>query len=141
MSPDKLLPAARSAEARVLVADADLAVRSLLVDVLELEGLCATTAASGDEVLEVLRRDSPRLVLLDPSLNGFKPARFVNACRATRRREAVPVVVLSALPRAPDALCRLATVAFMRKPFDIDELLEVVCRYYNATPRQLEPPP
>ena len=119
----------------VLVADDDPAFREVLADLLQDEGLRVSTAGTGDEVLTAVTDASPDLVLLDARMPRLEPAAFAHAWRAAGC-QGVPVVILSALTEVPDPLCGLSAVAPMRKPFNLDELLEVVAHYCpTAWPR------
>jgi DNA-binding response OmpR family regulator len=120
----------------VLVADDDPAFREVLADLLQDEGLRVSTAGTGDEVLCAVSGDSPDLVLLDARMPRLEPTAFARAWRAAAGCRSVPVVVISGLTDVPDPLCGLSAVAPMRKPFDLDELLEVVAHYCpTAWPR------
>jgi DNA-binding response OmpR family regulator len=127
MWPDQ--PGRVDGTAHVLVADDDPTLRGVLAELLEEEGLRVTTASSGDEVLALLRHDTPDLVLLDARMPCLEPSSFVRDWRAIAQTEGVPVVVLSGLAEVPGPLCRLSAGALLRKPFDVDYLLDVVVQY------------
>jgi DNA-binding response OmpR family regulator len=82
-----------------------------------------TAAPSGEEGLEISRRDLPDVVILDlglPDISGFE------VLRRLRRFSNTPVLVLSAMPyedSAPEAFKYEADV-YMTKPFRSAELLE-----------------
>ena len=125
MSPNQA-PAANGARAHVLVADDDPALRDLLADVLASEGLRVTTARTGQEVLRQMAADALDLVLLDVRMPRLEPAAFARAWRAAAPGQDVRVVVLSGLAQVPEPLRALSAVAPVRKPFDLDELLDLV---------------
>jgi two-component system response regulator MprA len=127
--------------AHVLVADDDRAMRDVLVDMLGLEGLSATTAATAEQVLDAITRESLDLVLLDADLRCPEPTSFASAWQAAPQHAGLPLVILSARSEVPDGLCDLSPVAFVRKPFDIDELLSLVCRYSARTRQPAEAAP
>jgi CheY-like chemotaxis protein len=65
---------------RILVADDEDEIRSMLVLLLEAEGWLVAEAASGDEALERCRHESFDLAVLDymmPGMNGIQVARFL----------------------------------------------------------------
>ena len=116
---------------RVLVVDDDRVIQQLLEVNLELEGYeVVATASDGKEALEKIRELRPDLVILDimmPKMDGLEVCRRL---RADPQLAAIPVVLLSA--RAQDMDIRegleLGASAYLTKPFDPVELLEVVGR-------------
>ena len=80
----------------VLVIDDDARDRRLIADTLEPEGYSVLSAESGEEGIELVRRDRPSVVLLDllmPGLDGFA---VVERLRADPSTADVPIVVLTA---------------------------------------------
>jgi CheY-like chemotaxis protein len=65
---------------RILVADDEHEIRSMLAMFLEAEGWLVVQAASGDEALELCRHESFDVAVLDymmPGMNGLQVARFL----------------------------------------------------------------
>jgi two-component system response regulator CpxR len=117
-----------SPAAPILVVDDDADIREIMTVALESSGYPVISAADGIECLEMLRRRGrPRLILLDlmmPRMDGWA---VCAALAADPQLAGVPVVVLTGNSRAtPAGLC---AAGFLRKPFDLPALLEVVRRY------------
>jgi CheY-like chemotaxis protein len=115
----------------ILVVDDDEDIREFVSMALRLEDYPVETAAHGAEALRKVRQDPPSLVLLDlmmPVMDGWK---FVQTCRNEGLCQQVPVVVMSASARA-QAAEELQAHAFLAKPFDLDELFQVVQRFRGA---------
>jgi CheY-like chemotaxis protein len=131
-SHHELTPPGRRPPVLIVEDDADL--REMMAQILTLEGFGAQTAANGREALEYLgrldRTARPKVILLDlmmPIMDGWE---FRRRQRADPAMAAVPVVVLTALDQARAA--DLQPDAFLRKPLDLDQLLELV-RHYCRT--------
>ena len=80
----------------VLVIDDEARDRRLIADTLEAEGYSVLSAESGEEGIELARRERPTVVLLDllmPGLDGFA---VVERMRADATTADVPIVVLTA---------------------------------------------
>jgi two-component system cell cycle response regulator len=113
------------AERRILVADDDRAMLSLLSWLLKEQGYSVATATSGQELLRQLEAGAPDLLLLDimmPEMDGVQVLRQI---KGDQRWHDVPVMMVSALP-PEDAAVRtlgLGAVDFIRKPFRVRELL------------------
>lgn len=112
----------------ILVVDDDSGVRQTLEWALQDEGFAVVTAADGREALQLVAERSPDLILLDmamPVLDGFG---FSSALRQ-RHGDGIPIVVLTADGRAAQKAARVGAVDYLRKPFDLDEL---VARVWNG---------
>jgi CheY-like chemotaxis protein len=115
----------------VLIVEDDFDIREVLTEVLQDEGYAVAGAANGLEAIELLRTEAaaPSLILLDlmmPVMSGWQ---FVAEQRQDPRLEAIPVVVVSADGNLSEKATSLGASGYLRKPIEIDSLLEVVQRY------------
>jgi DNA-binding response OmpR family regulator len=123
--------AASVAGKRVLVVDDDRVIQQLLEVNLELEGYqVAGTASDGQEAIAMAAELKPDLILLDimmPKMDGLEVCRQL---KADPKLSKIPIVLLSA--RAQDMDIRegleIGADAYLTKPFDPVELLDVVGR-------------
>jgi CheY-like chemotaxis protein len=123
--------AASVAGKRVLVVDDDRVIQQLLEVNLELEGYqVAGTASDGQEAIAMAAELKPDLILLDimmPKMDGLEVCRHL---KADPKLSKIPIVLLSA--RAQDMDIRegleIGADAYLTKPFDPVELLDVVGR-------------
>jgi two-component system response regulator MtrA len=79
---------------KILAIDDDLALTDLLAMLLQSHGFEVITTNDTETGIEIIRTESPDLVLLDlmiPKMDGWK------ACAAIRTFSKVPILVLSAL--------------------------------------------
>ena len=114
----------------VLIVDDEQHIRLLIEQALEEladDGVDLFTAADGDEALEVIEAHHPDLVFLDvmmPRKNGFDVCRAVKQDLGLRDTH---VVLLTAKGQAYDREQGMAAGAdaYLTKPFDPDELLEL----------------
>ena len=110
-------------DARILVIEDELPMRTALADCLEGEGYRVLTATDGPTGLERAVREKPDLVLLDimmPRLDGYA------LCAELRRLTIpVPVLILTAKGQVEDRVRGLDAGAddYLVKPFSTDELL------------------
>lgn len=109
----------------VLVVEDEFAIADTVRSVLAAEGYSVAVAQDGKEALELMTSVKPALVLSDCMMPGMDGYQLLEAIRATPHFAKVPVVLMSAVPpRARPAEARWN--AFLRKPFGIDGLIEVV---------------
>jgi two-component system, OmpR family, alkaline phosphatase synthesis response regulator PhoP len=107
---------------KILVADDDKKTVELIKLYLERDGYRVQVAYDGREAIELARRKSPDLIVLDlmlPSVDGL------DVCRALRAESQVPVIMLTARTTEEDRLAGLDTGAddYVTKPFSPRELV------------------
>ena len=109
---------------KILIIDDSADARALAKARLAQEGHEVLFAAEGAEGLEIVRRETPDLVLLDvdmPDLGGFEVCRLLKDDAAT---SSIPVIFLSGSGDAGDKArgLDLGAVDYVTKPFDAFEL-------------------
>lgn len=113
---------------RVLVVDDNKVIRQLIRVNLELEGFEVVTAADGAECLEIVHQVRPHVITLDvvmPRLDGLHTA---SRLRADARTRHVPVAIISGCQCEVDIGRAAGVDAFLAKPFEPAELVELVTR-------------
>jgi CheY-like chemotaxis protein len=116
--------------ARVLVVDDDDVIRQLITVNLELEGFDVVQAVDGQDLLDKVKEVQPAVVTLDvmmPRVDGWEAAARL---RDDPETAGVKVVLLSARAQGAD-LARgkeIGVDAYLTKPFDPEELIDVVRR-------------
>lgn len=113
---------------RLLFVDDEDELISALVERLELRGIDATGATSGDEALELLREDHFDVVVIDvkmPGIGGLDVLRTIS-----RRYPDVKVILMTGHGSSEDSEIgrRLGAVAYLQKPVDLEDLLATVRR-------------
>ncbi len=109
----------------ILVVDDDARIRQALEALLVDEGYAVAMAADGQQALAVARDGAPALVLLDmtlPILDGFQVAAKLRADHGSD----VPIVVMSADGHVAEKARLVHAVAYLRKPFRLDDLVALV---------------
>ncbi len=115
---------------RALVVDDSAVIRELIAVNLQLEGFEVSTAGDGESAVELAREVQPDVITLDvmmPRMTGFEA---VELLRADPQTSAIPVVMVTGRAQAAD-LARGEEVgvdAYLTKPFEPAELIEVVTR-------------
>jgi len=115
---------------RALVVDDSAVIRELIAVNLELEGFEVTTAGDGESAVELANSLQPDVITLDvmmPRLTGFET---VVRLREEPKTAGIPVVMVTGRAQASD-LARgeeVGVEAYLTKPFEPAELIEVVTR-------------
>lgn len=107
----------------VLIIDDDAQIRRLVSMVLKDEGFEVHTASDGIEGLDLVPAVDPDVIVLDMRMPGLDGAGFLDGYR-TRFERRAPVVLLSG--DTSDRPRELGVSIVLRKPFDIDELVDAV---------------
>jgi CheY-like chemotaxis protein len=110
----------------ILVVDDELVIAQLLAEVLSDAGYEVLTATNGRTGLAISRAIHPELVLTDYMLPALDGIRLVHELRRHPATRDVPVVLMSCARPGKD---ELRDVPFLAKPFDLDEVLEIVARH------------
>lgn len=111
-------------ERSILVIDDDPAILNTVSEILEYEGYSVATATNGAEGLRCVEQTAPALILLDmrmPVLDGWGFARTLQ-----ERGVALPIVVMTAAQDARRWAQEISANAYLAKPFDLLDLLDVV---------------
>jgi DNA-binding response OmpR family regulator len=120
----------------LLVIEDDRDSNDAIVSVLTNAGYRCLAALNAEQGLLLMQKHEPSLVVLDLYLPGMSGAEFLVRKAAIDAVAAIPVVVITGLSDVP----RLDNVvAALRKPFTIDEIVELV-RKFAPLPRP-EPKP
>jgi DNA-binding response OmpR family regulator len=113
---------------KILVVDDEPDVASLLTLLLKSQGYNVIAAGDGQEALELARKQSPDLILLDimlPRMDGYKVARML---KFDENFSHIPIIMLTAKIQEKDKETGLemGANAYVTKPFDTEQLLKKI---------------
>jgi CheY-like chemotaxis protein len=109
----------------VLVIEDEDEARTVLMEILELEGFKVRGFANGADALNYLNgADRPCLIVLDILMPVMDGRQFRAALLTDAEMAKIPVVIVTALD--PSAAWDLGAVKVLKKPVDIDALLNAV---------------
>ena len=109
---------------RILVADDDTSVRSVLTRILEDEGFEVLQARTGRDAVSQLLHNQPNLALLDlkmPDKDGWEAYGLME-----KLDPFFPVIVITAFPNQFEHAMRLGVDALMEKPLDVPLLIHTI---------------
>jgi two-component system, OmpR family, alkaline phosphatase synthesis response regulator PhoP len=116
---------------KILVVDDEVDLVEILRFPLEMEGYQVLVSYNGEEALNLARKESPDLILLDlmlPKLDGYKVCRLL---KFDERYRHIPVLMLTAKTQEKDKVLGMETGAneYITKPFDIELLMDKIRSY------------
>lgn len=107
-------------EKKILLIEDDESSRETLVSYLEEEGYCVISTDDGFRGLELMKNESPDLVISDnrlPHIDGIELA-----CINESFQKKIPFILTSAHDNLRERISNLSVVAFLEKPIDIKAL-------------------
>ncbi len=122
----------------VLVVDDEEGIRESLAGIFEDEGCAILTSNSGEEALELLKEQSPDLVLLDiwlPGIDGIKTLEEIKALKPD-----LPVIMISGHGNIELAVkaTRIGAYDFLEKPLSLERVLLVAKRAFERRTLEME---
>lgn len=118
----------------ILIADDDPLLRALLQHRLTADGNNVIALEDGSQVLDVVRDQSPDLIVLDammPVMDGFE---ILRRLKSGPEATEAPVLMLTALRREDDIISalQLGAADYLIKPFIPNELSQRILRILDA---------
>lgn len=109
---------------RILIVDDERDVLEAISFQLFVHGYEITKALSGQQMLDLLKDYRPDLILVDHMMPGSTGVEAIEKMKQLPRAHDIPVILMSASPEPVNK--NVKWNAFLRKPFRIDDVLEVV---------------
>lgn len=118
----------------VLLIDDEVEFASTLAERLGLRNYSVTVACDGESALREVAAKTPDCVLLDVMLPGMSGIEVLRRIRETH--PVLPVILLTGLAGAREGIegMKQGALAYLTKPIDFNELLEVISRVQTGDP-------
>ena len=113
----------------VLIVDDDPDIVLVLRAMLEDAGYVAVATNTASDLMDVLKRNRPGLILLDMLLSGHDGREIVTQLKARPDTCHIPILMLSAHPTAERDARSAGADDFLAKPFEMEVLLAKVARH------------
>ncbi|MBI4872734.1 MAG: SpoIIE family protein phosphatase [Candidatus Riflebacteria bacterium] len=125
---------------RILVVDDSTLVCKTIGSVLNSQGYEVSSATSGEEGLECLKRELPDAILCDIVMPGIDGYEFCRQVKARRRTRNIPVILLTSRSDPQDKVKGLDSGAadYVTKPFDAGELRARIAAHLRIVKLQEE---
>jgi two-component system, OmpR family, KDP operon response regulator KdpE len=114
---------------KVLLVDDERAILKVIGIKLKISGYEVITAPGGQEALDLVKKDSPDIMLLDvimPGIDGFE------VLEQLRTFSNMPVIVFSAKPENAQNALSLGANDFIAKPFNVDDMVKRIERLLGS---------
>lgn len=114
---------------KILIAEDDQAILDVVTIILENAGYTIVATSNGDIVLEKMENDTPDLLLLDIWLSGHDGGKIARTLKHKDNTKQIPIIMISANNETEKIAKEVHADGFLQKPFDIDDLLQIVQKY------------
>jgi CheY-like chemotaxis protein len=120
----------------ILVADDEPEVVNLVRTLLEWRCYSVRDASDGHDALLQAQRELPDLILLDVRMPRMSGLTVLEKLQADPLTASIPVIILSVVTAQSDVRAALTrgAVAYLSKPFELKEMLELVQRVLAMDP-------
>lgn len=114
---------------KVLLVDDDIDILEAIQAMLEDEGYIVITTDRGEHVEALALSEQPDLIVLDMLLSGKDGREIARRLKSQIGTMHMPILMLSAHPRAAKEAQAFAVNDFLAKPFDMETLLAKIAQY------------
>ena|SRR5947209_3276480 len=115
---------------RILVVDDDPAILAFVAVMLEDAGYTVVTTDKGEYVEKLHDSGLPDLIVLDVLLSGKDGREIAKKLKRNEETKHIPILMLSAHPSAEQTALASGADDFLAKPFEMDEFLAKVARFF-----------
>jgi len=114
---------------KILVVDDDEGILQGFQAMLESFGYDAAICSNADCLFSFVSKHYPDLILLDVLLSGEDGRDLCKRLKAEEKTRHIPVVMMSAAPEMETSVKEACADGFLKKPFEMDEVLETITRF------------
>ena len=112
----------------IYIIEDDLAIRSLLIELLESEGYQVGSAGNGQEAIDFLSQSKklPALILVDLAMPIKGGLQFRKEQKALENLATIPTIMMSASGDEGRSIAESEMSGFLTKPIDLNLFLETI---------------
>lgn len=118
---------------KILIIDDELDMAEAMATLLQDEGYAAHAVSAGETGLEFMKKELPHLVIMDVMMPTLKGNDVAKAMKDLVELSNVPILLMSA-SKEPECKPPPPWNKFIRKPFDIDQLISEVRNLVSEAP-------
>lgn len=117
----------------IFIVDDDRDLVYILKAALEINGFIVISAFDGQIALNMLRNNTPDLMIVDLTMPGLDGWRFTMKVRQDKKFEKTPIIVCSGLlEEEKPAQAHESANLYLPKPFDIMELISKIKQFLHV---------
>lgn len=114
---------------KILIAEDDQAILEVLKSILEGEGHLVFSPRNERAIYDIVRQESPDLILLDIWLMGHDGGKIAKDLKGKEETRSIPVIMMSANNETEKISREVGADGFLLKPFTIEDLQAVIVKH------------
>jgi CheY-like chemotaxis protein len=114
---------------KILVVDDDEGILDAFRAMLENEKYIVEVSVNGETLLSLPRSSLPDLIILDVLLSGIDGRDICKELKKDPVTKKIPLIMISAYPNAEKSVKEVNADDYLKKPFEMEELLQKVAKY------------
>lgn len=116
---------------KVLVVEDNALNLKLFHDLLSIQHYDVITSKDGKNILEMVKREKPDLILMDIQLNGISGIDIIKELKADKETRHIPIIAITAFAMKNDEIkiTESGCDMYLSKPVSIDRFFEAVGHY------------
>jgi len=119
---------AKKIKKKILIADDDPGIQDILTIIFERAGFEVEIKKNGEDLLNN-KFTMPDLFLVDKQLSGYNGLDICRYLKSQRHTKIIPVIMISASPDIGRSSREAGADAYIEKPFEISNLVDLVNSY------------
>lgn len=115
----------------ILVIDDDPGIVDVIKIILEEKGFEVHTCTDSVQVLDLIKKVEPSLMLLDILMYGKNGVEIIKLLKDTEFAKDIPVIMISASEDTKIIAAKSGANGYIEKPFNIDDLVRIVKKHVS----------
>lgn len=124
--------AMKNNQKKIWIVDDDAGILEVVQIILSEEGYQVKLINNGDLLQRELQKEIPHLILLDILMSGTDGRDISRVLKKDPKTHAIPIVIMSADMRVDEKAKEAHADGYLKKPFNIEDLLALVQNYVPA---------
>jgi len=120
-------------EKKITIIDDDPDILEVLNITFGFAGFQVKTSTEGSEARKLALEFKPHAIILDVLLSGKDGRVICKALKKDNQTNHIPIIMISAHPDARNTVLEAGADGFLAKPFDLNELVELVNQQIKET--------
>lgn len=118
----------RKRKNKILVADGNKIIQEIVQHAFLKNSYNVITAASGDEVMKVMKRDNPEVLVIDIAIPGLDCYKICEHIRNDEELKDTSIIIMSSKsnPKDQKRLSKFGISKYFVKPFDVEKMVIMV---------------
>lgn len=110
----------------ILILDNDPSILEVMEEALSYEGFFVNTFKETEDIISLVTKFKPDLVITDYILNGINGGELCKKIKNTSSTCHLPVIIISAYSKVLQSLGYYGCNAYVAKPFDLTEMIDLI---------------